>query len=199
MHAAKTKNQMQESNPREFIQLLMENERRIYAYIRTLLGNSADADDVLQETSIILWDKFADFDVKQGNFIAWSFKIAFFTAQNFRRKKGRSKVVFSDKVFESVAHKTATMAEELDNRHQHLATCIQKLPESDRKLLKLRYEMNSSIETTAEKCGRTTQAIYKALSRMRAALFQCINRAMQQDVSLDHLSIDGQASIEGKA
>ena len=63
----------EQANPREFIRLLMENERRIYAYIRTLLGNAADAEDVLQKTSVIMWDKFPEFD--QGdNFIAWSFK-----------------------------------------------------------------------------------------------------------------------------
>ena len=174
---------MQTANPREFIRLLVENERRIYAYIRTLLGNSADADDVLQETSIILWDKFPEFDSEQGNFVAWSFKIAYYTAQNFRRKKGRSKVVFSNKLFDAVAERAAKLAPELDQRHEHLASCIEKLPESDRKLLKLRYELNSSIESTAKQCGRTTQAIYKALSRMRAALFQCINNAIQAEDS----------------
>lgn len=51
MHVASSKTKMTTADPREFIQLLMENERRIYAYIRSMLGNSADAEDVLQETS----------------------------------------------------------------------------------------------------------------------------------------------------
>ena len=98
----------EQANPREFIRLLMENERRIYAYIRTLLGNAADAEDVLQKTSVIMWDKFPEFD--QGdNFIAWSFKIAFYTSQNFRRKQSRSKVVFSNPLFEVIAEKTVQM------------------------------------------------------------------------------------------
>lgn len=193
MHAATTKNQMQPANPRDFIRLLMENERRIYAYIRTLLGNSADAEDVLQETSIILWDKFSEFDSENGNFIAWSFKTAFYTAQNYRRKKGRSKVVFSDKLFDAIADRAATLVPELDERQEHLAVCIEKLPQADRKLLKLRYDLNSSVEAAAEQCGRTTQAIYKALSRMRAALFQCINRAMQADDTGDGHPLKGQA------
>ena len=53
MRATMSKAQMETADPREFIRLLMENERRIYAYIRTMLGNSADADDVLQELSLI--------------------------------------------------------------------------------------------------------------------------------------------------
>jgi len=194
MHAAPSKSQMQTADPREFIRLLMENERRIYAYIRTLLGNATDAEDVLQETSIILWDKFSEFDREHGNFIAWSFKIAYYTSQNFRRKKGRSKVVFSNKLFDAIAEKTSPMVEELDERHEHLAGCIEKLSDADRQLLQLRYDLNTSIEVTAEKCGRTTQAIYKALSRMRAALFQCVTRAMiANEPSVDGQSLEGQS------
>ena len=176
MPVAASKNQM-EANPREFIRLLMENERRIYAYIRTLLGNNADAEDVLQETSMIMWDKFSEFD-PNSNFIAWSFKIAYFSAQNFRRKKVRSKVVFSNSLFEVLAEKTTQMAPILDQRHELLNGCMEKLSESDRKLLRMRYELESSIETTAEQSGRTTQAIYKALSRLRATLFECVSRGM---------------------
>ena len=166
-----------QTNPREFIRLLMENERRIYAYIRTLLGNTADAEDVLQETSMILWDKFSEFD-QNSNFVAWSFKIAYFTSQNFRRKQGRSKVVFSNSLFDVIAEKTTQMVPALDQRHELLSGCIEKLSETDKKLLRMRYELDASIESTAEQSGRTTKAIYKALSRLRATLFECVNRGM---------------------
>ena len=193
MHVATSKTKMPTADPREFIQLLMENERRIYAYIRTILGNSADAEDVLQETSIVLWDKFDEFDQVDGNFIAWSFKVAFYNCQNFRRKKGRSKVIFSEQVFNAVADKSARMVDQLDQRHELLAVCIEKLNPQDRDLLRLRYDLNSSIEATAQKCGRTTTAVYKALSRMRAALYQCVNRAIAaQDRSASGVSLDGQ-------
>lgn len=155
----------EQANPREFIRLLMENERRIYAYIRTLLGNAADAEDVLQKTSVIMWDKFPEFD--QGdNFIAWSFKIAFYTSQNFRRKQSRSKVVFSNPLFEVIAEKTVQMVPALDQRQELLQRCIEKLSPRDQKLLRMRYELDASIESTAEQSGRTVQAVYKALSRL---------------------------------
>ncbi len=166
-----------QANPREFIRLLMENERRIYAYIRTLLGNATDADDVLQETSILLWDKFSEFD-QDSSFIAWSFKIAYFTVQNFRRKQGRCKVVFSNSTFEVIAEKSTQMVPVLDQRHELLNSCIEKLSVPDKQLLRMRYEMDASIESTAEQSGRTKQAIYNALSRLRSTLFECVNRAM---------------------
>ena len=45
-----------DSDPQiEFVRLLLRHERRIYAFIRSLLPNRDDAEDVLQETSIVLW------------------------------------------------------------------------------------------------------------------------------------------------
>ena len=189
MQTATSKTQMDSPqskppDPREFIRLLMENERRIFAYIRTLLGNSTDAEDVLQETSMTMWDKFSEFNQKVAaddvgkNFIAWSFKIAYFTSQNFRRKRGRSKVIFSDAIFGAVAKKTSQMTERLEQRHQWLQRCIEKLPQPDRELLKMRYELDASIDSTAEATGRTKAAVYKALSRMRSTLFECVNRGI---------------------
>lgn len=181
MCAVSTKVKMESANPREFIRLLMENERRIYAYIRTLLVNRADAEDVLQETSLTLWDKFSEFDQKQGNFIAWSFKVAYFTVQNHRRKQGRSRVLFSDSLVESLAAKTSDMVGLIDRRRDLLAECIEKLPGTDRQLLRMRYEMGASVESTADKSKRSVEAIYKALSRMRATLFECVNRGLAQE------------------
>lgn len=178
MRVLSTKVKMESADPREFIRLLMENERRIYAYILTLLGNRADADDVLQETSITLWDKFSEFDSAHGNFIAWAFKVAYFTAQNHRRKLGRSRVRFSDTLVETIADKTAGIVTRLDRRRELLAHCMEKLSDNERGLLRARYELGASIESAAAETGRTTQAIYKALSRIRASLFKCVNRGM---------------------
>lgn len=172
---------MSSTNPREFIRLLMENERRLYAYIRSILGNSSDAEDVLQETSIILWDKFSEFDSVDGNFIAWSFKVAYYTSQNYRRKKRRSRIIFSDCVFDAIASNTPPQIPELDARHEKLAECLEQLPTKDRELLTLRYDHETSIETTAKKSGRTVQAVYKALSRVRAVLFDCVNRGLAME------------------
>ena len=41
-----------------FLRLFLQNERRLYAYVLALLPNRADADDVLQEASLVMWDKF---------------------------------------------------------------------------------------------------------------------------------------------
>src|SRR5207249_11545384 len=57
-----------------FLPLFLQNQRRLYAYILTLLPNRADADDVLQEASLVMWDKF-DERAPPSDFTAWGCRI----------------------------------------------------------------------------------------------------------------------------
>src|SRR5438309_8365030 len=77
-----------------FLRLFLQNERRLYAYILTLLPHRADADDVFQEASLVLWDKF-DADHPPLDFAAWGCRIAYFKVLDFSKKRQRSRVLFS--------------------------------------------------------------------------------------------------------
>jgi RNA polymerase sigma-70 factor (ECF subfamily) len=169
---------MNQTNPQDFIRLLMQHERRLYAYLLSLVGNSADAEDLLQETSIVLWDKFGEF-TPDSDFIAWSFKVARFTALNFRRKQQRSPVLLSQEFFDAVSEATAARVPVLDARYELLADCIEKLSDRDRTLLAMRYEHEASVDSAARSVGKTVAAVYKALSRVRAALFDCVNAGLK--------------------
>src|SRR2546428_13065395 len=85
-----------------FLRLFLQNERRLYAYILTLLPHRADADDVLQEASLVMWDKF---DERQPprDFVAWGCRIAYYKALDFFKKNQRSPVRFSQAMLEQVA------------------------------------------------------------------------------------------------
>src|SRR5436305_6726193 len=87
---------------RLFLRLFLQNERRLYAYILTLLPNRADADDVLQEVSLVLWDKF-DAEHPPDHFTAWGCRIAYFKILDFYKKRSRSRVVFSQAMLERVS------------------------------------------------------------------------------------------------
>src|SRR5947209_11694655 len=77
-----------------FLRLFLQNERRVYAYILTLLPHRADADDVLQDASLVMWDKF---DPRQppDDFAAWGCRIAYFKILDFFKKSQRCRVRFS--------------------------------------------------------------------------------------------------------
>ena len=54
------------------IELFSSNYNRIKSFIFSLVPNTSDADDVMQETSRIIWEKFEEFEVGT-NFLAWAF------------------------------------------------------------------------------------------------------------------------------
>jgi RNA polymerase sigma-70 factor (ECF subfamily) len=162
-----------------FLGRFLKAERRIYGYILTLLPRPADAEDVLQESSAIMWAKFDEQDPPR-DFVAWGCRIAFYRVQLYRRGRKRGRVVFSDTMLERVAE---TMAEEanalgLDDRLDALDRCLEKLPRDDRELLARRFVEGATPRTTAETCGRSVDAIYKAMARIRKALYDCVTRTL---------------------
>ena len=69
---------------REFVSLITANQRRIYAYILTLVPNFNDADDVMQETTATMWERKKDFQ-PGTDFVAWGARIAYFKILEYRK------------------------------------------------------------------------------------------------------------------
>ena len=154
--------------------LVTRHQRQIFAYIYTLVPDRHDAEDLLQETSVVICDKFDEF-TPGTDFVAWACQIAWWRIRYARQKFARSKVVFDDEVLEKVAHTAHTMRLELDERHEALARCLQKLAARDRELLLTRYEPGGGVAEAAERTGRSMDAAYKALNRLRKLLHDCVN------------------------
>jgi RNA polymerase sigma-70 factor (ECF subfamily) len=162
---------------KELMLLMTQHQRRIFAYIHALVPSRADAEDILQETSLVIVEKFAEF-TPGTDFVAWAFQIAWWRVRAARQKFARAKVVFDDEVLESVAHTAAEMHTEVSERHEALAHCLQKLPPRDRDLLLTRYEPGAGVQEAAQRSGRSLEAAYKALARLRKLLFDCVTQQL---------------------
>src|SRR4051812_6570968 len=158
---------------KELMMLITRHQRQIFAYIYTLVPDRHDAEDLLQETNVVICEKFDQF-TPGTDFVAWACQIAWWRIRYSRQKVARSKVVFDDDVLESVAHTAAMMREELDERHEALAHCLRKLPNRDRELVLTRYEPGSGVAEAAKRTGRSMDAAYKALNRLRKLLHDCV-------------------------
>ena len=64
------------------------------------------------------------------------------------------------------------------NRQEAIEKCVQKLPESDRRLVALRYESGATAKSVAQRTGRPLTTIYDALSRIHTRLLQCVERTL---------------------
>ncbi len=161
----------------QFLRLLLPNQKRIYAYILTLVPHWSDADDIMQETTTAMWRKFDEFE-RGTDFVAWGVSIARYEVLRFRRKQGANRLQFSDDLLNMIAQQVEAAANQADERLDALNECLEKLPERDRKLIRLRYESDVTIRTVAERVGRPVQGMYKAMARIHDALLQCIRRSL---------------------
>lgn len=175
-----SENSLSGPDPQQFIRLFVENERRIYGFILSILPNRTDAEDMLQETSLILWRKFAQFQ-PGTDFVAWACRVAQLEVLKFHEKRGGSRLRFEPGVLEAVADETLNMAPLLDDRHRALNQCLESLSSRDRDLLQRRYGNGAKPQQIASQVGRSIHAIYKALSRIHDALMRCIQWRLEEE------------------
>jgi RNA polymerase sigma-70 factor (ECF subfamily) len=167
---------------RLFLRLFLRNERRLYAYILTLLPNRADADDALQEASLAMWDKF-DGHNPPNDFLAWARRVAYYKVLDVYKRAQRGRIRFSQAMLERVAEVAAEQADtlQLDDRREALAGCVAKLPPRERELLACRFADGATTRSTSEQVGRSVEAVYKALAKIRQALSDCIQRTLARE------------------
>ena len=164
-----------------FMRLFATHRRRVYQYILSLLPNLQDADDVLQETNIILWRKFDEY--RDGtSFLAWASKVAYFEVLKHRRRlarAGRGVVVLDDQVLEQLAADARDNQDQLEHVRDALQGCLKKLSPTDQKLIAFRYGAGAKGRDVAEQLGRPANSVYKSLGRIRAALLECVTRTLR--------------------
>jgi RNA polymerase sigma-70 factor, ECF subfamily len=164
----------------DFGRLFVQHEARIYGYIRSLVVHRADAEDLLQETASVLWQKFHEFE-PGTNFLAWAMCIARFQVRHFRREEKHNVLQFSEEFQELLAADTVAESARLGDLQQFFDACLNKLPQADRELFTLRYASESTTTNLAEKIGRPASTIYNAIRRIRRALADCVQRELDKE------------------
>ena len=162
-----------------FVQLFSVHQRSVHAYISTLVPSAADADDIMQETSLTLWQKFQEFD-PQRDFFRWACGIAFVAVLRYRRRTAKDKLWFNEEILQLISTELLDNEEARDLRRQALRECLQKLDSRERHYIDARYRAGSSVETVAREFGRPTNAVYRMLARIRDKLFDCITRTVSK-------------------
>lgn len=161
----------------EFIQSFTKTQRPLFLYILSLVPRPVDAEEILQETNLVIWTKSHQFQ-PGTNFRAWACQIAYFEVLKYRERKHREKLYFNPELMEMIAAESLQQAELMDRRRQALAECLMKLRDSDRALIQTRYSPDGEGPGIADRLGRPINSIYQSLSRIRKSLLECINRRL---------------------
>lgn len=168
----------------EFLREFSRERDFIAAYIRSLLPNAADADDVLQRCSLLLWKKFAHFDVSRS-FRAWACGVAFYEVRNFVRSSQRDRLQFNFDLMEQIADQRMTEANQREHHLSLLRDCLKLLKPRDQDLLRSAYEQSGPLEDVASPSGLTVRSLSTRLWRLRKCLLDCVHRklALEEQIS----------------
>ncbi len=163
----------------EFVALFAAHDRGIYKYLLTLLAHSQDTQEVFQETSVTLWQKFEEYQ-PGSNFFAWACRVAYFEVLKYRQTHRRDRLRFNDDLLGTLAEERSA-AEGLFHVHRSLLPgCMEKLPPKDRELVEFRYAGEETVLEIAQRTGRQANTLYKALERIRHTLLKCIEENMAE-------------------
>jgi RNA polymerase sigma-70 factor (ECF subfamily) len=162
----------------EFVLLITRYQAAIYAYILTLHPDRVAAQDILQETNLVLCRKLADFE-PGTHFKAWSFRVAYWqTMAHLKRVQRAGMVALEPDVLELVALEAEEQLGDFEDRHLALKSCLQKLPAGDASILLGHYQRGESLAEMSGRLGRTRDALKQVLLRIRRTLRACIERQL---------------------
>jgi RNA polymerase sigma-70 factor (ECF subfamily) len=163
----------QQKDDDRFTELLRVHHTQLFAYLWALARDANDADDLYQQTSLVLWKKFGDY--KEGtSFFNWAVTTARYEVLNFlrvRKHRRQLNAELQNRLNRTFGDLDASL---LQVRLESLQECKDQLCESDRRLLDACYGNTGSFRETAEELGRSPKSVYDALRRIRTALLECV-------------------------
>jgi len=163
------------------MRLLMLHEPALRAFARSLLPDWYLVDEVIQEASVTLWQKLAQLRDEPG-FLPWAKVVVRFKCLSAIGKLSRDRHVFSDGVLELLADEAeATDAEEQAATMKALRCCLKTFSEPHQELLLAPYTGDGRVTQLAEQSGRSANALYKLLGRLREKLTLCIHQNLAQE------------------
>ncbi len=167
--------------------LINRHQQRIYSYIIVRIKDADLANDVFQDTFVKIINTFKKGKYnEEGKFLNWAMRIAHnLVIDHFRRQKRMPTMSPTDEfdIFDVLKDGTpnaeSTMIREQIEKDLH--KLIDKLPEEQHTVLKLRHFSGLSFKEIAE---QTDVSINTALGRMRYALINLRKMMEKNQVSL---------------
>lgn len=164
-----------------FSDLFREHYRQLFSGVYALVRNYTDAEDVMQQASLVMWSKFGEYR-QDTNFVGWAFRVARFEALNFLKRQRRYRKHFSEAFQLRLATALAGVrVETVDLRSYQLEKCVDKLPENQRQLLRLCYGGDAAVADIASDMGRTTHSVYSSLRNIREKLLDCVDAGVAEE------------------
>jgi RNA polymerase sigma-70 factor (ECF subfamily) len=145
-----------------------------------MLSSREDASEALQETAVVLWRKFDEFDPAR-DFRAWASGIARNKALALIRDRQRDRHVFDVDLANRLADRAEAQETRYSSEREALEECLQKLPLDRRELVLSAYRQGMRMDQLAAQRGQTPMSLYKVLQRIRQTLHDCVRRNLEKN------------------
>jgi len=165
---------------RSFLRQFTGNEAAVRAFVRRFVPARSDTDDIMQEVSVVLWEKFDSFR-PGGDFRAWAFGVARYEVLAWLRDQGRDRLVLSERAVELLASEAVASEPRLERQREALEHCIAEVAPAQRNLLLRAYEPGARVAALAKESGRSKPGFYQWLYRIRKLLLDCIRRNLAKE------------------
>ncbi|MEM9110871.1 MAG: sigma-70 family RNA polymerase sigma factor [Planctomycetota bacterium] len=153
----------------------MTIQPRLRAYIRMLIYNPSDVNDIMQDVTAIGLEKFSTLD-KSESFDSWILGIARLRVYEYVRQKKRRPVQLNDEAIEVLTIESETNKAFASDLQDYLETCLGKLSSNDYQLVQKRFNEVRTNRDLSKSLGLSESAVSRALSRIYAQLLLCIKR-----------------------
>jgi RNA polymerase sigma-70 factor (ECF subfamily) len=164
-----------------FLSLFLRSEQEVFRCVAALVPNVTDAEDIVQQAAMALWEKFDTYDPARP-FTPWACRFALNKARQWIEQRQRWKALLDRGLAEELAQRRQELQPEFERRLKHLEACLGKLASGQRSLVEAYYYERTGIEPLAERSGRTVAATYKMLQRIRQALQLCVESRARTEV-----------------
>jgi len=157
------------------VRLLSRHQEQLFRYIFTLLPHEEDARDVLQETSVALYRKFAEYDPDKP-FLAWAYRFAYLEVLKQRERNQRDVRHLNRDLIERLSREREQREPMLQTRLQALEYCLKELAPTDQELIRRRYQGRNETQELVRQFATSRRTLFRKLGRVRRLLYDCINR-----------------------
>jgi RNA polymerase sigma-70 factor (ECF subfamily) len=163
---------------KEYTRLFLVQRHQLLAFLFGLVRDRDAAEEMLQEVWIRLADA-AEKGVEVQAVDRWCRGVARNLVLHYYRQKRSARVVADTRIIE-LAEQAFAEQDDADPvwtaRRGWLLDCLEGLPAQSRELLDLKYTLGLRVADIAGRVQRSQDAVMKALSRIRQALAECVER-----------------------
>lgn len=153
--------------------------QRLYAYALRLTGDPAQAEDVIQETLLVVWRTAGRYR-GEGRFVAWLLSIVHHTALKTLR---HSSIPISDEVEDSLPAPASSpeMVAQANQQAAWVRSGLQSLTPEHRAVLELVFYQGLSLEEVAQVCNCPLGTVKSRLNYARQHLRGVLSRQAMEE------------------